>query len=150
MPSISSGSEKGIGSLSDGAPFEHILHGDILRFVQWTLIQMPTFNRRWRSEKLPDDDLQALESAIMRAPSAGAVMRGTGGLRKARFAPPSRGTGKSGSMRIGYAQFPQYRLILLVTLFLKKDEENLDAATCAGIKALLHRVSHALQTGAKP
>lgn len=77
-------------------------------------------------------------------------MRGTGGLRKARFAPPSRGTGKSGSMRIGYAQFPQYRLILLVTLFLKKDEENLDAATCAGIKALLHRVSHALQTGAKP
>lgn len=28
-------------------------------------------------------------------------------------------------MRVGYAQFPDYGLILLVTLFMKKDDANL-------------------------
>ncbi len=86
----------------------------------------------------------------MKNPSSHRVMRGTGGLRKMRFAPPSRGKGKSGSMRIGFAQFPDYDLILLVTLFLKKDEENLDAATCNGIKAVLGRIEERLRTGGQP
>ena len=111
---------------------------------------MPTFHRRWRTEKLPDEDLQALEANIMRDPSAHGVMRGTGGLRKIQFAPPSRGKGKSGSMRVGYAQFPEYELILLVTLFLKKNEENLDAATCGGIKSVISRIEKDLRSGAQP
>jgi hypothetical protein len=86
----------------------------------------------------------------MRDPTKPSVMRATGGLRKIRFAPPSRARGKSGSMRVGYAQFPEHHLILLVTLFLKKDEENLDAAVCANIKSVLHRVSQTLQSGAMP
>jgi hypothetical protein len=118
--------------------------------VEWTLIQMPTFASRWRSEKLTDEDLQALESAIMRDPSAHAVMRGSGGLRKVRYAPPSRGKGKSGSMRVGYAQFPKYDLIVLVTLFLKKNEDNLDAAARNGIKAVLNRIGERLRSGAQP
>jgi len=77
-------------------------------------------------------------------------MSGTGGLRKIRFAPASRGKGKSGSLRVGYAQFPDYKLILLVTLFLKKNEENLDAATRNGIKSLLNRVGKILNSGAQP
>jgi hypothetical protein len=111
---------------------------------------MPTFNRRWRAEKLPDEDLQALEAAIMQDPSAHGVMRGTGGLRKIRFAPRFRGKGKSGSMRVGYAQFPEYELILLVTLFLKKNEDNLDAATCSGIKSVLSRIENDLRSGGQP
>jgi hypothetical protein len=115
--------------------------------VKWTLSQMPTFGNRWRAEKLTDEDLQALESAIMRDPSAHGVMRGTGGLRKIRFAPPSRDKGKSGSMRVGFAQFPDYELTLLATLYLKKNEENLDAATCSGIKAVLNRIREILGAG---
>lgn len=118
--------------------------------MDWTLIQMPTFTARWRAEKLPDEDLQALESEVMKNPSGCRVMRGTGGLRKMRFAPPSRGKGKSGSMRVGFAQFPDYELILLVTLFLKKDEENFDAATCNVVKAVLHRIEDRLRSGGQP
>jgi hypothetical protein len=98
---------------------------------------MPTFKSRWKSEGLPDEDLQALESLLMRDPSAHGVMKGTGGLRKARFAPPSRGKGKSGSMRVAYAQFPDYRIILLTFLFLKKDEENLGDSARHQLKRLL-------------
>jgi hypothetical protein len=108
---------------------------------------MPTFNSRWRAEKLSDEDLQELEAEIMQDPIAPGVMRGTGGLRKIRFAPPSRGRGKSGSMRVAYAQFPEHRLILLVTLFLKKNEDNLDAATRGGIKVVLARINKALEAG---
>jgi hypothetical protein len=39
------------------------------------VIQLTGFKRLWLSEKLPDEDLQALEMAIMRDPAAGAVMR---------------------------------------------------------------------------
>jgi hypothetical protein len=82
--------------------------------------------------------LQALELAIMREPTAAAVVAGTGGLRKIRFAPPSRGKGKSGSMRVGYVQFPEIRRIYLVTLFLKKDAANLTSADKRWVRSLIH------------
>jgi len=37
----------------------------MLSIVRWTLIQLAGFTRIWRSEKLSDEDLQALEAAIM-------------------------------------------------------------------------------------
>ena len=115
----------------------------------WTLIQLSGFRNLWKSEGLPDEDLQALESAIMRDPTGNAVMRGTGGLRKIRFAPTVRAKGKSGSIRVGYAQFPVHRIILLVTLFLKKDQANLDQESRNQIKSLLDRFAKALAKGEK-
>ena len=115
--------------------------------MHWTLIQLAGFKRLWQSEKLPDEDLQVLEMAIMRNPSAATVMQGTGGLRKIRFAPPSRGKGKSGSMRVGFVQFPEYGRIYLVTLFLKKDTENLNAADRHAIKSMLADLADAMRKG---
>jgi hypothetical protein len=115
--------------------------------MRWTLIQSTGFRNVWNSEALPDEDLQALEAAIMQDPAANPVMRGTGGLRKIRFAPSTRGKGKSGSMRIGYAQFPACGIILLVTLFLKKDEANLSQEARNQAKALLDRFASALAKG---
>jgi len=70
--------------------------------------QLPTFVAKWRGLGLTDDDLRFLEAALMANPDAGPVMRGTGGLRKMRFAPPSWHTGKSGAVRVCYAHFPEY------------------------------------------
>jgi hypothetical protein len=109
------------------------------------LIQLAGFTRLWQSEKLLDEDLQALEIAIMRDPARPAVLQGTGGLRKIRFAPVSRGKGKSGSMRVGFVQFPEYRRIYLVTLFLKKDAENLNAADRNAIKSVLANLVDAIR-----
>lgn len=86
----------------------------------------------------------------MRDPAGPAVMKGTGGLRKIRFAPPSRGRGKSGSMRVGFAQFPEFGRIYLVTMFLKKDTDNLSAADCRAIKLVLDDLGDALRKGRNP
>lgn len=118
--------------------------------VRWTLIQTAGFRRLWRSQRLTDEDLQALELAVMRDPAAAIVMKGTGGLRKIRFAPPSCGRGKSGSMRIGYAQFPEFGRIYLVTMFLKADADNLSAADRQNIKSVLADIAMALRKGHNP
>ncbi len=118
--------------------------------MEWTLIQLAGFRTLWRLERLPDEDLQALEAVIMRDPGRPAVMKGTGGLRKIRFAPPSRGRGKSGSMRVGYAQFPEFSRIYLVTLFLKKNADNLNATDRQAIKSVLAGLTNEIRKGKNP
>jgi hypothetical protein len=114
------------------------------------LIQLASFRRRWQAERLPDEDLRALEMAIMRDPAGAAVMKGTGGLRKIRFAPSSRGKGKSGSMRVGFAQFPECGQIYLVSMFLKKDADNLTAGDCRNIRLILADLADSLRKGKNP
>src|SRR5688500_11732265 len=67
---------------------------DTLPCVRMVLTQTSGFAADWRRLGLGDEDLRALESAVMQRPERGSVMRGSGGLRKVRFAPPSWHTGK--------------------------------------------------------
>ena len=68
--------------------------------VTLTLAQTATFASLWKHGRLDDNDLSALERQIMENPLCGKVMRNTGGVRKARFAPPSQRSGKSGAYRV--------------------------------------------------
>lgn len=95
--------------------------------VRFTFIQPASFVADWRRLRLTDDDLRALENGIMLRPDAGAVMRGTGGLRKMRFAPPSSHTGKSGGMRVCYVVFLDLAKVFLLAIFPKNEKANLDA-----------------------
>ena len=87
--------------------------------------------------KLTDEDLGALESAIAQAPEAAPVMRGTGGLRKIRFAPQRSGGGKSGGARACYAYFPEFGLVYLCSVFPKNARANLSAAECEAYRKVL-------------
>ena len=71
--------------------------------MRLTLIQLSAFVAKWSKLKLSDEDLQSLEGALIADPQAGDPIPGTGGLRKLRFAPPSRHTGKRGAFRVIYA-----------------------------------------------
>jgi hypothetical protein len=53
--------------------------------MQLTFVQLARFASRWAQFKLTDEDLQALERTLLRNPNAGAVVAGTGGLRKVRL-----------------------------------------------------------------
>jgi hypothetical protein len=77
---------------------------------------------------LTDEDLQALEAMIIAKPNAGAVMRGTGGVRKARFAPPSRHSGKSGATRVCYVAVIELSRVYLLDVFAKNEKDNLSAS----------------------
>lgn len=101
--------------------------------MELTFLYSPGFVREWSRQRLTDADLQALEQAIAKAPTHPPVMRGTGGLRKVRFAPPSRHTGKSGSMRVGFAYFQLKAAIFVVAVFAKNEASNFTPAQCAEI-----------------
>ena len=96
--------------------------------MKLTFVQLAMFVADWKHLKLTDDDLQALEQLIMQRPEAGAVMSGTGGMRKVRFAPPSWNKGKSGATRVCYIHFVDAAACYLITIFAKNEQANLSKA----------------------
>ena len=65
-----------------------------------TFYEMKHFTKKWLDLGFSDDELSQLQQILLENPKAGDVMRGTGGLRKIRFAFPN--SGKSGSVRVCY------------------------------------------------
>lgn len=108
-----------------------------------TFLYSPGFVREWDRHRLPDSDLQVLEQTIGKAPASAPVMRGTGGLRKIRLAPPSMHRGKSGAMRVGYAYFAEKHAIIVVAMFSKNETANFAASDQAEIAKWLKRVERA-------
>jgi hypothetical protein len=116
--------------------------------VRFQFTELYGFTRRWRKELgLGDDDLHILQVEIMEDADGEGAMRGTGGLRKRRFAPPSWRTGKSGAIRVGYAVYPESARIVLVTAFAKSTQANLTRDERNGIRQLLERIGQALAEG---
>ncbi len=88
-----------------------------------TFIELPLFRSKWEDLGLDDDDLKRLQMELLADPKVGAVMRGTGGVRKMRFAFEKRG--KSGSVRVIYVDFEVYEKIYLITAYTKSEKDNL-------------------------
>jgi hypothetical protein len=105
--------------------------------MRLTFVQLPRFAARWAKLRLTDEDLQALEQILLRNPDAGAVVGGTGGLRKVRFAPPSRHVGKSGAFRVGYIYFRSADAVYLLAIYPKNEKANLTPAEKAEARKLI-------------
>lgn len=86
----------------------------------------------------------ALERALLHDPDAGAVVGGTGGLRKVRFAPPSRHVGKSGAFRVAYVYFRTAEAVYLLAIFPKNEKANLSAAEKAEARKLIEGIARNL------
>lgn len=95
------------------------------------------FVREWNRLGLGDEDLRELELLILAEPDAGAVMAGTGGLRKLRFSPSRWRRGKSGALRIGYSHDARLAKVLVLAVYAKADKSNLTPAERREIKRLL-------------
>jgi len=93
-----------------------------------TIGQSPSFASKWKRLGLTDTDLRDHERALLSNLSAGAVVAGTGGVRKIRFAPALGGRGKSGAYRVCYGHFPVYSRMFLFILFAKNEQANLTAS----------------------
>lgn len=59
-------------------------------------------------------------------PKAGKIMKGTGGIRKIRWA--RKGKGKSGGVRVIYYFYDNTMPLFLLTMFGKNEKENLSKA----------------------
>jgi len=72
---------------------------------------------------LNDDEYQALQWYLFSHPDAGAVVRGSGGVRKLRWS--SSGKGKSGGVRIIYYWKTAADEIWLLTVYAKNEKASL-------------------------
>lgn len=88
-----------------------------------SFIELPMFRSKWKMLGLNDDDLIRLQLELLSDSKVGAVMQGTGGVRKMRFAFEHRG--KSGSLRVIYVDFEVYEKIFLITAYSKEEKDNL-------------------------
>lgn len=88
-----------------------------------TFVEMPIFQSKWRELGLGDEDLKRLQYELLANPKVGAVMQGTGGVRKMRFAFEHRG--KSGGVRVIYVDFEVYEKIYLITAYTKSEKDSL-------------------------
>ena len=100
-----------------------------------SFIEVPLFSKRWAEIGLGDDELLALQIMLLKDPTSGPVMEGTGGIRKVRF--PLENKGKSGSVRVCYTDFEEYEVTYLITAFTKDEHENLTKSEKNVLKKLV-------------
>lgn len=108
-------------------------------------VELPSFMARWKSLGLDDTDLLRLEIELINNPKIGAVLKGTGGVRKVRFAFEDRG--KSGSVRVIYIDFEVYEKIFLLTAYAKSDQANLTKKERNDLRGLVELLELDLEKG---
>ncbi len=94
-------------------------------------IEAPIFTRLVH-EYLDDDEFSALQWALALRPEAGAVIPGSGGIRKLRWG--SKGRGKRGGLRVIYYWRSRAGQIRLLTLYAKNEAEDIPPAMLRALK----------------
>ena len=89
-------------------------------------VELPPFERL-RKNYFDDDAFLGLQRLLMVDPEAGALIPGTGGLRKLRFGDERRGKGKRGGLRVIYYWWDAGSQFWLFTVFDKNEMSDLSA-----------------------
>ncbi|WP_116367500.1 type II toxin-antitoxin system RelE/ParE family toxin [Parahaliea mediterranea] len=72
---------------------------------------------------LSDEEYRALQSYLMQKPDAGDIVKGSGGVRKVRWAPA--GKGKSGGVRVIYYWKKPDHEIWMLTIYSKSEQATI-------------------------
>src|SRR3954462_5092223 len=88
------------------------------------IIETSVFTRRV-VELLTDDAYRELQVALANRPMAGAVIPGSGGLRKVRWS--QAGRGKRGGVRVIYYWAVVQERILMLLVYSKNERDDLSA-----------------------
>jgi hypothetical protein len=109
---------------------EHLLNPeDFLKFIE-----LDEFVDDWKSLGFDvEHDLMTLNVAIMLDPEAGDVIKGTGGLRKLRFASPKSNSGKRSEASVCYVYLKEHFTVLLVLAYPKNERVDLSADDKNGV-----------------
>jgi mRNA-degrading endonuclease RelE of RelBE toxin-antitoxin system len=84
---------------------------------------------------LSDEEYRGLQSYLMERPDAGDIIRGSGGIRKLRWA--AKGKGKSGGVRVIYYWAKAPEQIYLLTMYGKSERADIDRASLKRIATRL-------------
>ena len=90
---------------------------------------------RLLGDYLGDEEYRALQSHLIVHPDAGAIIKGSGGVRKIRWR--FGGKGKSGGIRVIYYWAKSVDQVFMLTLYGKGEKEDLSSADLRRIIGLL-------------
>ncbi len=99
-------------------------------------METPTFTKIV-NQKLIDDEYRLLQTALVLRPEQGALIPGTGGLRKLRWA--GKGHGKRGGYRLIYYWDRPSDAIYMLYLYPKNEQEDLTAQQTKILRQLVER-----------
>ena len=99
-----------------------------------TVVESPIFQRLW-PRYWEEDERAEFAAFIASNPEAGAVIRGSGGVRKVRWS--REGAGKSSDVRVVYLTRNEIGEIYLLTLYAKSEKSTISAATLKEIRRAL-------------
>ena len=100
-------------------------------------VYLPLFERT-AGGLLTDEDMQTIENQLLANPRAGAVIPGTGGVRKLRVG--FAGRGKSGSGRLIYLYGANKARIYFILLYPKNRMANLSGAQKLQMRQLVKQI----------
>ncbi len=98
------------------------------------ILETRVFTRQVR-KNLTDDDYRRLQRTLVERPDTGAVIRGSGGLRKLRWS--VEGRGKRGGLRIIYYWAVAQDQLLMLFLYPKSEREDLAPEQLKHLRALI-------------
>jgi hypothetical protein len=98
------------------------------------ILETHAFTRRI-IELLPDEEYARLQSELVARPDVGRVIRGTGGLRKIRWA--AKGHGKRGGVRAIYYWYVRGEQLLMLLVYPKGEQENLTERQRRALKKII-------------
>ena len=103
-----------------------------------TVVEIKQFTVRAKG-RMTAEEVDTVTDMIAADPLCGDLIRGTGGVRKARFAVRHRG--KRGGVRVVYYHYDESVPVFLLTAFAKGEKDNLTKAernTLAKLGRILH------------
>jgi hypothetical protein len=102
------------------------------------IIETSMFTRRIK-ELMSDDEYKDLQEALVNRPDTGAIIQGTGGLRKVRW--KLEGRGKSGGVRVIYYWVTADEHIYMLLAYPKSEQDNLTPEQKKALKTIVERWS---------
>lgn len=99
--------------------------------MKFEFIESPIFSR-YLSDYLLDEEYAALQEHLCEHPEAGDIVRGSGGVRKLRWA--RQGSGKSGGVRLCYYVRTKAGRILMLTIYAKSVQDTIPGHLLKAIK----------------
>ena len=102
------------------------------------IIETSIFTRRIK-ELMSDDEYRALQEALVNWPTMGAIIQGSGGLRKVRW--KLEGKGKSGGVRAIYYWMTANQHIYMLYVYPKNEQEDLTQEQKKTLKLIVERWS---------
>jgi mRNA-degrading endonuclease RelE of RelBE toxin-antitoxin system len=98
------------------------------------VVETPVFTRGVL-KLLTDDDYRLLQHELVARPDVGNIIRGSGGLRKVRWA--ATGRGKRGGVRVIYYWSVDREIILMLLIYGKNEQDDLTAEQLRALKGLV-------------